>query len=407
MLPPIPLKQLTSNSTPVEAICYVDVAKYNPLNAKDYIFTKSLDTPETQFFNYVVLGYSYLAKNERGYTYLEMTPALEYILANTKTYIKPLHQKGIRVLLEVRSGNFSSEEGGFALGFGTMDMAAINVLTEELKRLVNHYGFDGFEFNDTGGGTRAYPPLTRELTQFRSDKPLYPPELFTKDGKPDGEPLSPDEVESKLWIEGGSNFSNLIQRTNEALKETYTATYTNGAEETSDTVSIDRILLVRNSGHGEHLLSQLRMAYMPDAYSGADPKVVGNLKYIVNAAPYDAFNPRAAPVLWDESKTPPVNAGSDSDDRYAPFAIDLSKQETKETAEGWANIFLLKDPSGSRFDSNNQNRYGALYFTNLPPISEEEEADSAAYMTYFSWKLFERIVRLANSPGAGDYKKTW
>jgi hypothetical protein len=59
MFPPIPLKRLMTNSTPVEAVCYVDVEKYNPLNAKDYIFTANADTPETQFFNYVVLGFSY------------------------------------------------------------------------------------------------------------------------------------------------------------------------------------------------------------------------------------------------------------------------------------------------------------------------------------------------------------
>jgi hypothetical protein len=163
MFPPIPQKQLITTGTPVEAICYIDVEQYNPLNAKDYIFTASANASETQFFNYVVLGHAYLAKNDRGYAYLEMTPALEYILANSKTYIKPLHQKGIRVLIEVRSGDFSDAEEGISLGFGTMDMTAINVLVEELKRLINHYGFDGFEFNDARGGKLAYPPLNKEF----------------------------------------------------------------------------------------------------------------------------------------------------------------------------------------------------------------------------------------------------
>jgi hypothetical protein len=399
MFPSIPSKRLRTNSTPVEMVCYVDVEKYNPLNAKDYIFTASADIPETQFFNYVILGSSYLTKNERGYIQVEMTPALQYILANSKIYIKPLQMKGIQVLIEVRSGNFQDDQDGLGIGFGTLDMAAINPLTEELKRLINRYGFDGFEFNDKGGGKLAYPPWTRRLTQFKSDQPLYPEDVFEDE---DGNAFSPEKVGEQLWIEGGSNFSNLIQRTNETLKETYTATYNNGSATTLDTttVTVDRIILVRNTGHGGHLLSQLRMAYMPDAYSGADPKVIGNLKYIVNAVPYDTTAPHT--FLWDEGQEEDV--GPTADDAYAPFAVDLTDQKDAATAQRLAKTFLLKDPDGSATEPDNQNRYGALYFIGLPPVSE---ADSSACMTYFSRELFGRVTRLTDSPGGGDYRKTW
>jgi hypothetical protein len=371
--PEIPRKLLMTNNTPVEAICYVDAAQYNPLNAKDYVFAETAETAETQFFNYVVLGYAWLAKNEHGYTYLKMTPAIEHILANTRTYIKPLHQKGIRVLLEVRSGDFAAADNGGSLGWGTMDMAAIEMLTKELKRIINHYGLDGFEFNDSGGGTSAYPPYTRNLTRSTDGGPLYPDELFQDDN---GDPLTDVEITAKLWIEGGSNFSNLIQVTNEALKESGASCY----------------LLVRNTGHGSHLLSSLRMAYMPDAYSGADPKVIGNLRYIVNAAPYD--NTRLHATLLDESQNN-KDVGADADDKYAPFAIDLTDKKDKPAAESWANTFLFKD--------NDPNRYGALYVTNLGPASETN--NHAAYLTYFSQKLFGRVVSLADTPGAGKYEK--
>ncbi|MDR1230491.1 MAG: hypothetical protein LBK61_03710 [Spirochaetaceae bacterium] len=372
--PEIPRKLLMTNNTPVEAVCYVDAEQHNPLNAKDYIFAATADTAETQFFNYVVLGHADLARNERGYMYLKMTPAIEHILANTKTYIKPLHQKGIKVLLEVRSGGFSATDNGDRLGWGTMDMAAIVTLTRELKRIVNHYGLDGFEFNDAGGGLSAYPPLTRYLTRSTDGGPLYPDELFEDDN---GDPLKPDEIEAKLWIEGGSNFSNLIQVTNEALKES----------------GVSRVILVRNTGHGSHLLSSLRMAYMPDAYSGADPKVIGNLRYIVNATPYDGTTPHAS--LLDELQNKDV--GEDADDQYVPFAIDLADADKKDktTAESWADTFL--------FNGNNPNKYGALYVTNLGPASETN--NYAAYLTYFSQKLFGRNVRLAETPGAGKYEK--
>jgi hypothetical protein len=402
MHPPIPVKKLLTNAFPVEFVCYVDVEKYNPLNAKDYIFAASADTGgvETQFFNHVVLAYSYLTRTKNGYVHLELTPTLKYILDNSTTYIKPLHQKGIQVLIEVRSGNFSEDQEGIGLGLGTLDMAAINELTKNLKSIVEHYGIDGFDFNDEGGGFSAYPPRTRNLTQFRSNTPLYPDELFTQDGKKDGPLLSDADIEAKLWIEGGSNLSNLVQRTNEALKETYTSTLTSGSSETTDTQTVERTFLVRNKNHGAHLLSQLRMAYMPDAYSGADPKTVGNLRYIINDSPYDNSKPHASLLDEDQKK----DVGEEADNQYAPFTVDLADQKDKETAQTWAKTFLLKNPDVSKDISSNQNKYGALYFSNLPPVSESE---SVAYMRNFSMVLFERSVNLADTPNAGDYKKTW
>jgi hypothetical protein len=319
-----------------------------------------------------------------------MTPTLEYILANAKTYIRPLHQRGIRVLIEVRSGNFSETEDGLGLGFGTMDMAAINELTKELKLIINKYGIDGLEFNDVGGGKNSYPPQTRNLKQFRKDTPLYPNDLFTEDGTADGELLSEEEIEAKLWREGGSNFSNLIQRANEALKETSTRTD-----------EFTRVIMVRNTGHGGYLLSNQRMAYMPDSYSGAYVSIIDNLRYIVNFdSPNDDgyFAPHAN-LYNEESKS---DDGEYSDDRYAPFAVDLQDQKDSATAKKWASSFLYKNPAGSTTSSGNQNQYGALYFTNLPPVSDT--AGTPAYLTYFSMALFGRRVTLA---GAGDYKKTW
>jgi hypothetical protein len=396
--PSIPLKRLITTSSRVETICYVDAEKENPLNAKDYILTGDANNPDMQFFNYVVLGYSYMTKDNRGYTHLAITPALQSMLDNSITYIKPLHLKGIQVLIEVRSGNFRDDEDGIRAGFGTMDVAAIDEFIKELKMIINQYGIDGFDFNDIGGGKNSYPPHTRGLKQFQKDEPLYPETLFTnKDGT---SITDEDEIERLLWIEGGSNFSNLIQRTNESLKETYTSTWKNGSSATDVPTHVERSILVRRSNHGNHLLSQLRMAYMPDAYSGADPKVSGNLKYIVHDVSYSSEKPHAS--IWDEAQQKDVGK-EEADNKYAPFAVDLADQQDADTVQSLAKLFLLKDPDGSPADSGNHNRYGALYFTNLPPVSQ---TDSTVYMTSFSRELFGREVRLEERPGAGDYKKT-
>jgi hypothetical protein len=303
------------------------------------------------------------------------------------------------VLIEVRSGIYNDTyDEGVSAGFGTMDMASINEFTKELKLLVDQYGIDGFDFNDTGGGKNSYPPYTRNLKQFRSDLPLYPDNLFVDDN---GTPLSSDKINEVLWLEGGSNFSNLIQRTNEALKEIYTSVWKNGSQETSETRSVDRIILVRNRNHGSHLLSQLRMAYMPDAYSGADPKVTGNLRFIVNDTPYNATTPHAS--LWDEAQGRDVGP-EEADNVYIPFAVDLSAPKERTEAESLAKAFLGKDLNPNNINSSEYSSYGALLFTNLRPVSD---APSAAYISYFSYELFGRQTRLAETPGAGDYRKTW
>jgi hypothetical protein len=403
MLPSIPDKILkTDNNTPVELISYVDVEHYNPLNAKDYVFISSNTGITTQFFNYVVLAYSYLTKTANGYIQLELTPTLKYILDNSKTYIKPLHQKGIRVLIEVRSGNFDDTQEGVGVGLGTMDMAAINEFTTNLKAIVNKYGIDGFDFNDVGGGEKAYPPLTHDLTEFRSTAPLYPEEEFFK--KPDGTPMSAAEIEAVLWSEGGANLAGLAYRTYEALKEKYTSTFTNGSEDFVNEVK--RIIMVRNKNHGAHLPYYVREAYMPDAYTGANTSTPGNLSYIVNGEPYDDNHRHAE--MWNDKEG--KDSGGDADNKYAPFAVDLFDQKDKTDAEKWANTFMFKDKDPSNNNSSNWNRYGALYFTNLPAVSDAAatgKTDPATYMTYFSQALFGRTARLADTPNAGDYKKTW
>jgi hypothetical protein len=398
LMPEVPQKKLLTNETPVEAVCYVDVSAYNPLNAKDYVFSASADTPETPFFNYVVLGYAYLSKDARGYTSLEMTAALRHVLENSTVYIKPLHLKGIQALVEIRSGRYNDEkDAGLGVGFGTMDMAAINELVKEFKLLINRYGIDGFYFNDIGGGKNAYPPFTRNLTQFQSNLPLYKEELFLDDN---GNALSTADIDEVLWREGGSNFSNLIQRTNEALKETYTSVWKNGSQELSQVQALDRILLVRSHKHGNHLLSQLRMEYMPDAYSGADPKVTGNLRFIVNDTPYDYTKPHAP--LWNETQGREDVGREEAENVYIPFAVDLSAPKNTDETGALASAFLYKDMNP---DSSEPSSYGGLFFSNLKPVSEAPS--TAAYLSAFSAALFGSETLLAEDAGAGDYRKTW
>jgi len=390
LIPEIPRKRLITNSEPVEFICHVDLEKYNPLNIQDYYLAPGGTENHIMVFDYAVLGHIYLVKDSQGYVHLQPAPALQYILDNNSTFIRPLRRKGIKVLIEVRSGNYAESEEGTGLGLGTMDMATIQGLVVEFTHLITRYEIDGFEFNDAGGGYKAYPPYTRNVKRFQRDEALYPDEMFQDK---DGNPLSDAEIERLLWIEGGSNLSNLIYMTYEIMKESYTVAADYGsAEDDSQFVEVRRSLLVRNSGHGSSLISQIRMEYMPDAYSGASSEVVDNMTYIINSVPND--NSKARPYFYNEDTG--QNDGIYMEDRYGPLNIDLSNRLTNLQADDLAKWFR---------GTGAGNRYGTLYFSNLPSVTEVDSGDVEVlrrYINRFTQELFGWTTRMYE--GGGEHQ---
>ncbi|MDR0568979.1 MAG: hypothetical protein LBG87_07235 [Spirochaetaceae bacterium] len=389
----IPKKTLVSSvNAAVEALLFVDAETQNPLNAGEYIL-RNADGSETQFFNYVILSYAYLEK-QRGYLSVTLTPSLKAILDNSVKYLKPLKEKGIKIVIEIRSGVFSDAEPGAQTGFGTMDVASIQNLITSLKALITEYGVDGFDFNDAGGGERAYPPYTEYLKQFQSDTPLYQERLF-QDG--DGNRLSEDIITAKLWREGGSNFSNLLQMTNENLKENYTWTLKNGsAKDTNTSKLFIRSILCHDTNHGRYLLDYLRNEYMPDAYSGADQSIAGNVRYIIHDTGWDQAYRHASLFYESENR----DAGAERDARYAPFAVDLQNRPDNETALSWAEAFLQGDDPDYADGRNDTSKYGALVFSNLPAVSDAGY-DVAEYLSLFSQTLFGCSAELSSG---GNYR---
>ncbi len=418
--PGIPGKNMLTNGRPVEAVLYVNTALENPLNARNYILEGNGQEPDTTFFNCVILGYSYLVRHSNGLINLEMTPSLKYILDNSLRYIKPLQEKGIKVLVEVRSGNYDAGEEGIGIGLANMDMAGIDAFVPLLRYLAEHYGINGFDFNDIGGGRTAYPPYTRNLKKTNTAELLYEYLFVDKNGNP--LPLTDAEIEDILWHEGGNNLSYLIQRTNETLKDEYVTSYKNGKEDFRD-VKV-RSPMTHAVNHGNYLLSQIRDIYIVDAYTGEFPKTYTNLHYVINDMPYDISKPH--PSFWMEPSLVDEGNTGTLDNRYAPFAIDLRNQLSQDDVELLAGEFLYYDRSDPAYPQVRENpadpnsplrpiepgdpgyadkikqRYGALYFTNLEPISDSP--NQSAYMSFFSNIIFGRNVSSSDSV---DYRVTW
>lgn len=378
----------------VQSVAYVDVAKENPLNAGDY-FIEENGNP-IPLFDHVVLGTAFMIWNANGYPDIELSPALRNVLENQQTYIRPLQKKGIRVLVEIRSGAYSNiSDKGVSLGMGTMDMTAINLFVSRLKMLVDHYKIDGFEFNDIGGGTSSFPPETRTLKQFQSNQPLYPDKMFQD---ANGNWLDNDATEKILWREGAGNFSSLLFTAYEGLKESIPMPLPGNP---NYVYIVERSILVRNNEHGGTLPNKVRCDV--NLGIGQNPYTVNKLLAIVNDDAHDTSAPTLN-VVWEEqgdTEQPPNEKGNGA---YAPFTIKLSlpldddgtKRPDNAEAKNLAGWFAAGDTSLAK-----NPYYGTLYFYGLPTLSEDPGI--VAYLSNYTQEIFGQQVKLQQ--GGGDYPK--
>ncbi len=136
---------VTRSATGIKNIVYIEVNDINPLNAGSYIMD---DAP---FFDYVIL----FAANIRGVgsdATLYNNPNVQYILDHKDTLIKPLQDKGIKVLL----GLLGDHTG---LGFANMNSAQTEQFATAVANAVSQYGLDGVDFDDEWAeyGRNGYP----------------------------------------------------------------------------------------------------------------------------------------------------------------------------------------------------------------------------------------------------------
>ncbi|MCL2878965.1 MAG: hypothetical protein FWF29_01855, partial [Treponema sp.] len=92
------------------------------------------------------------------------------------------------------------------------------------------------------------------------------------------------------------------------------------------------------------------------------------------------------PMFFDEIIN--SNAGIYMDDKYGPFVVDLSDRLATSDARLLAQWYHGSGAFGP------PRQYGALYFKNLPSVSETgDESILRSYMSYFTLELFGRTTR--------------
>jgi|GEM_PF-1785498 len=404
-IPTVPRKQLATTMLAgaphwVRTVLHVDLERYNPLNAMDFFVGERRQdgswVSQNPLFEYVVLSYAYLARDSRGYASLRLTPQLRRILDNSRTYIWPLQQVGIKILVEVRSGRFGDDEAGDGVGLGTFDMPAALRFMDQLVVLTDRIGLDGFEFNDIGGGYRSFPPHTEFLTRFGSDERMFPESMFLD---ADGNRFEQERVNEILWREGGQNLTDMMIYVNEYLKKRQDlAADFGGAGNDGRIVETVRTVLVRGVNHGYWMPTMVRPAFTPDAYTGATPYIVQNVEAIIVDARnhLEGTNPNFPfRMMWHP---PTARYEPQLLEAFAPFAIDLSVNDRMSVAEAGA---LARAFAGT---FQIPNRFGTLYFSNLPTL--DEDANIVSFLSAFVGPIFTGHAHL-HEGGGNRPRPTW
>lgn len=117
---------------------YIETDEVNPLNAGEYYFCGT--KPKDYVVDYTILSASSIrgtASNVQLYHNMNQT----YILNHANELIRPLQDKGIKVLLGLVGGHTG-------VGFANLTSTQIESFAQQLANCVMTYGLDGVDFDD-------------------------------------------------------------------------------------------------------------------------------------------------------------------------------------------------------------------------------------------------------------------
>ena len=128
------------NRTPLN-MTTVYVNTTNPLNAKSYYLTDTISNSSEPFLDLCVLDAGKIHKSSDNMPTLYLDSDMNHVLANADTYIRPLQEKGIKVLLRILGD-------GQDMGVANMNDNQAEAFTDILVWVVGSYGLNGITFDD-------------------------------------------------------------------------------------------------------------------------------------------------------------------------------------------------------------------------------------------------------------------
>lgn len=128
------------NRTPLN-MTTVYVNTTNPLNAKSYYLTDTISNTSEPFLDLCVLDAGKIHKSSDNMPTLYLDSDMNHVLSNADTYIRPLQENGIKVLLRILGD-------GQDMGVANMNDNQADAFTDILVWVVGSYGLNGITFDD-------------------------------------------------------------------------------------------------------------------------------------------------------------------------------------------------------------------------------------------------------------------
>ena len=421
----------------IEMVVYIDTEKYNPLNALDY----SLKDSGLLFFDNVILSGAYIRQDAHGY-YLDLSDSLKRLLSQRRKYIEPLQQRGINVLLGVKSAGSAS--------FGYLNEDEMRAFSRDLHDIIKKHRFNGVEFFDN------------------ADPSVYPA-IFGYNPAVDYEFESASEWLAWQWSLGGQNYSNFFY----LIWRSY---FNNLSQELELSTRIDMRdrfkIFVREAGFGRLIPEGFSLSEAQHDFTGTQGVITASFNPFFNRFPENSsicvhkVGTHQNIILhiakngdntgeWygnDEDNPYTGDTAIFSDNQYSPLAIDLSGGPDRNIYYPYLSNADQYDPEiGRPIDEyetfsdavtkfrNHQSEWQYIFFNNLRPMDDaktdpyfknlhfdpymeetsynNEQTDkeigfwNPRYIPqeYILWQiaqvLFKEEVEVA--PGGGNHVKDW
>jgi hypothetical protein len=403
-------KIIAGTNAKVKTAVYIEVNDHSPLNAGSYILEDG-----TYLFDYVILFAANirtrncaLETNEKhGCTeqgpHVHLNENVRYILENRAKYIKPLQDKGIKVLL----GLLGDHDG---IGFASMNDADRSTFIADVKKDVETYGLDGVDFDDewaskedwdgwgnglaVGAGGKTYDTISPDSIWTYPTSSWGWPTSATVYRNPsmnivagNGQFTAPStEDMNRMWKESGESYFKTIIAARAAL-------------------GTDKIVSLYEYNTGRYITL------------GGAANVTATVDALRDAIDF-AMQPWYNQYIADSANDLPNSI-------YSPFGMDLSGK-AYSSQNGAPNPPIVVNGNAqatntiydyaTRFKqaATNGDAYNVLYFYGLEPASnllKHASTDSTATITKEEYiSMMTDIVfgqkSLLTTEG-GDYRKDW
>ena len=330
-IPQPPDKSPKNSGATIRTAVFIDTGQPNAASLLESVGNYALENSGTAYFDYVVISGAEI-KSGKYNPRLEYSSPLLAIVKDWKTHIKPLRDKGIKVLVGITGGR----DG---VSVGSLTKGQPQLFARECRDFCFYYGLDGVEFYDADSANAEQTPYP-EL-----GKTFWNGEAFVEIAAND------EYLYKKSWEDGGGNFADML----------YYLVTLFGAYSTEDHGDLDpdavwnSPILVREVNFGARLPEWAPA--LPFASTGSSfAYIVNNRTDVWGALKPDPTDPNAVIESGD-------GAGPFGKRKYAPVMFDLSSTDTARLEE-YSKRFGRYDYGGNDEELCNT-EYGLAYYINL------------------------------------------